>query len=672
MIERFLWQMDPVLAISFFLLGLLWARFRWRVPAERVSYLEEQRGSVLKDLGRLREASGATQVAATDGASSDSSSAAITAFKRPEPTAGDQREGELGNSEVEAVVDKAEPPAEDQSISSGEKGGGVDMLKFGSSLSSEPEPEVASTSPADSATGGESSSDTADTSNLKKPEKEAKPDPTALIAAMGSASVAGLSGIAPKSTTEEPKVEDGDAKQTTRSRMVPKREDRGSSVIPQSPLREVEEPEAGAKPPALRMRSDGNDEKEKGVDTPELHETSSPSKQALSVEDDKTESKSSDSDKGDSAESSPTLKLARKTEEDKPEREEEKQAVVSSLKPMTEAPGDQTGKKENEPAASATPSDRAENDLTLIDGIDSSTQNALSQIGISSLQDLANLEEEGIQRLSSVLDITVDDITSQEWINQARRILGLEVVVESDDAGRAGDGNETSIERSAEEEQKSAHDTKPEQGEKNESSGAEVAPEKVSGTSGDDGADDLTAIEGVGPATEKLLNLMGISTYKQLASLTLAEQEELSLQLELEDRISEDAWVEQAQKLCGMDATSVAASPSGDLEAPDEASYAAVLTFFKSEPVSVDLELGVIYSEAPDHHDDLTLIAGIGEDTQRELQRCGIYCYRQMAHWNDYNIQEISRRLSYADRISREDWVKQAEGLQLVCPKHIF
>lgn len=59
--------------------------------------------------------------------------------------------------------------------------------------------------------------------------------------------------------------------------------------------------------------------------------------------------------------------------------------------------------------------------------------------------------------------------------------------------------------------------------------------------------DDLTAIEGIGPAFEKALNALGIHTF---AGLARQNPEDLAARLSARvtaDRIRRDQWIEQAQ-----------------------------------------------------------------------------------------------------------------------------
>ena len=64
--------------------------------------------------------------------------------------------------------------------------------------------------------------------------------------------------------------------------------------------------------------------------------------------------------------------------------------------------------------------------------------------------------------------------------------------------------------------------------------------------------DDLSEINGVGPATERDLNRIGIFQYAQVAAWTDENCHAISETLELGNRIEEDLWVVQAQRLAGQ------------------------------------------------------------------------------------------------------------------------
>jgi small subunit ribosomal protein S2 len=62
-------------------------------------------------------------------------------------------------------------------------------------------------------------------------------------------------------------------------------------------------------------------------------------------------------------------------------------------------------------------------------------------------------------------------------------------------------------------------------------------------------ADDLSLIDGVGPAYQKKLEAAGITTFKQIAKLTKKQIEELNEAQDLKGKITSGEWVEQAKEL---------------------------------------------------------------------------------------------------------------------------
>ena len=63
-------------------------------------------------------------------------------------------------------------------------------------------------------------------------------------------------------------------------------------------------------------------------------------------------------------------------------------------------------------------------------------------------------------------------------------------------------------------------------------------------------ADDLTKINGIGPAYEQRLNEVGIYTYEQISKLKAADRQELSnVEGITRDKIEADEWVKQAKEL---------------------------------------------------------------------------------------------------------------------------
>lgn len=76
-----------------------------------------------------------------------------------------------------------------------------------------------------------------------------------------------------------------------------------------------------------------------------------------------------------------------------------------------------------------------------------------------------------------------------------------------------------------------------------------------------------------------------------------------------------------------------------------------------------DPALGYVYQHPPGQPDDLTRIKGVGQVLAGRLNEWGVYQFAQIAFWTPENIQEIGTRLSFSERIERDDWVGQARDL---------
>ena len=64
-----------------------------------------------------------------------------------------------------------------------------------------------------------------------------------------------------------------------------------------------------------------------------------------------------------------------------------------------------------------------------------------------------------------------------------------------------------------------------------------------------DGADDLKLLSGVGPALEKKLHEVGVTSFAQIAAWGSAEIAEFDEKLSFKGRIERENWIEQAKKL---------------------------------------------------------------------------------------------------------------------------
>lgn len=67
---------------------------------------------------------------------------------------------------------------------------------------------------------------------------------------------------------------------------------------------------------------------------------------------------------------------------------------------------------------------------------------------------------------------------------------------------------------------------------------------------GPDGPDDLRQIDGVGPVLERTLHRLGITTFRQVATLTPDDVRRVGAEFgQFRDRIEREQWVEQARRL---------------------------------------------------------------------------------------------------------------------------
>ena len=78
---------------------------------------------------------------------------------------------------------------------------------------------------------------------------------------------------------------------------------------------------------------------------------------------------------------------------------------------------------------------------------------------------------------------------------------------------------------------------------------------------------------------------------------------------------------------------------------------------------TIDPELGPVFAVRPEATDDLTVIRGIGKALSRQLNDLGIYTLSQIANWDKGQLEAVSVRLAFKDRIQRDDWVGQAKRL---------
>ena len=87
------------------------------------------------------------------------------------------------------------------------------------------------------------------------------------------------------------------------------------------------------------------------------------------------------------------------------------------------------------------------------------------------------------------------------------------------------------------------------------------------------------------------------------------------------------------------------------------------LSTLKPAPAPSDLNFGAVCESEPDQIDDLSRINGIGNATESDLNRLGIYHFRQIANWTAENSAAVAETLGLENRIQEDSWIEQAKKL---------
>lgn len=156
------------------------------------------------------------------------------------------------------------------------------------------------------------------------------------------------------------------------------------------------------------------------------------------------------------------------------------------------------------PAAKAeAPSTKTANDdLTQITGIGPVHAKSLNDAGYTSFEQLASLTAKDIEKIAEIDGISTDKIEADDWKNQAAQLNNFNKLIANLGSAKASD------------------------------------------------KDDLTQINGIGPATEKDLNEKGIYTYGQISKIHVKDMEYLSAISGItREKIESEEWVKQAKAL---------------------------------------------------------------------------------------------------------------------------
>jgi predicted flap endonuclease-1-like 5' DNA nuclease len=157
--------------------------------------------------------------------------------------------------------------------------------------------------------------------------------------------------------------------------------------------------------------------------------------------------------------------------------------------------------------------------------------------------------------------------------------------------------------------------------------------------------DDLQMISGIGPFIEERLHAIDIYSFKQISKFTAKDIEKINVAIEyFAGRIERDEWVAQAKELV-----------------QDEIREAA-LDRIRARNTKIYFErIGIAQKHEAD---DLTIINGIGGWMEEKLNALGIFTFRQIANFNDEDVEIVTEAIEYfPGRIERDEWKIQAQEL---------
>jgi len=186
--------------------------------------------------------------------------------------------------------------------------------------------------------------------------------------------------------------------------------------------------------------------------------------------------------------------------------------------------------------------------------------------------------------------------------------------------------------------------------------------------------DDLTRIRAIDAELAAKLNELGVTRYAEIAGWTSEDVHTASDLLGFSGRIERENWIEQAQILARGGATSYAtglasaalraiaapaAAPPPPLpeRGPEVATRAAFAEPRPAPPPAAAPPVKV------SDRDSLQRIGGISGEIESALNAHEIARYSQIAGWTAADVERVEALLGSSGRISRENWIEQAQIL---------
>ncbi len=181
--------------------------------------------------------------------------------------------------------------------------------------------------------------------------------------------------------------------------------------------------------------------------------------------------------------------------------------------------------------------------------------------------------------------------------------------------------------------------------------------------------DDLTRIRAIDRALEAKLHAAGVTRYGEIAAWTSDQVKAISEALGFEGRIERENWIEQAHILARGGVTQYATTiarmaaapvPAKPTSPPDVATRAA---FAEPRGELVVTAAAAVAAPSANGRDNLQRIGGISAEIETVLNAHGVTRYSQVAGWGSADIGRLEGLLGFSGRISRENWIEQAQIL---------
>jgi predicted flap endonuclease-1-like 5' DNA nuclease len=184
--------------------------------------------------------------------------------------------------------------------------------------------------------------------------------------------------------------------------------------------------------------------------------------------------------------------------------------------------------------------------------------------------------------------------------------------------------------------------------------------------------DDLALVHGLDRVHAEVLRGSGVANCAALASLTGDRLTELAARLGL-DKAIPAYWAAQALLLAHGVATDYARAHAGaseetPSEPPLDAASALMLSAVLPQVASPRANDAFYPGERPlgllapprGETDDLRRIAGVDEAVAQELNRLGVWTFRQIAAWSPGAVRWVESYFAAPGRVAREQWREQA------------